>query len=139
MGTHQIDATRERGHHQSHGSATALLGNHVTHNRKNQRAGDAAKGARHHPGRHQQMITGSEGTSERADGESQVQHEHGPLAAIEQIKKETRGDSRNSGADRVRRYDQTELAGRNSKYPHVLRPQRHYDQEIDDGRELDRG
>src|SRR6266404_600498 len=108
----------------------------VAHDREDQRAGNASKCPGERAGSYERVIGLGECAEKRSQSKPSIEGQQRALS-VKTIEKKAGGDATDTGADSVGGNDDAKLSRRNREYPHVLRPQRHDNDEVDDGGEID--
>src|SRR5712691_1123129 len=111
---------------------------HVAHDGENQRPGNTSKCPGESAGSYEQVIRLGEGAEKRSQTKSAIEGKESALS-VKAVEKKAGGDARDTCADGVGGNDDAKLCRRNREYSHVLRPQRHDDNEVNDGGEIDGG
>ena len=109
----------------------------VPYNGENQRTSDTTERAGQGTGHYEQMIGLGESAKKRSQSESGIEGQKSTLS-VKAVEKKTGGDPRDTRAQSVGRNDDAKLCRRNREDPHVLRPERHDDDEINNRSEIDR-
>jgi len=127
---------REGGHHNAHGTAAAVEGDHIGHHRLRQgrqhTTKNAGQDARHHQGR----VVGRQAAGQRRKAKQAVQNQQ-QLLAVKFVQVGGRQQARSASGKRVGGHQQAEAGVADAKDAGELRPQRHHDHEIQDIGELD--
>lgn len=135
--------TEDRGdgegtHDETHGAPAALFGNNITDDREDDGVGDSAERTGKPARGGEREVTWSESAGEGGEAEAGVEKKDG-MASIEAIEKRSRDETRDAGADRIGGNDGAELSGADTEDAHVLRAERHHDEEVEHGGELHDG
>src|SRR5882724_2765138 len=108
----------------------------VAHDGEDERTGNASKCAGKRAGSNKRRIGLGECAEKRSQSKSSVEGQERALS-VKTIEKKAGGNAEDTGADSVGGNDDAKLSRRDREYSHVLRPQRHDNDEVDDGGEID--
>ena len=117
--------------------AAAVFGDDIADDGQNRRAGHAAERACNGASSNQKLVSGRQGTKERAGRETEKK-ENEARFAIKTVEEKTSSDARDSRGDRVSGHDDVELSRCDMHDAHVLGAERQNDQEIQVYGKLDR-